>query len=46
LINTPLAKASYLLAKSFGWTPSQLQEMTMAQIAFFSEMIQKDDLTQ
>jgi hypothetical protein len=38
-----LARASYLLAKSFGWTPLQLQDMTMAQIAFYSKMIEEDN---
>jgi len=39
---SPLAEASYLMAKFFGWTPQQLQKMTMAQIVFFTEMIKND----
>ena len=31
----PLAQAAYRLARAFGWTPQQLQAMTMAQINMY-----------
>ena len=42
LAQTPLAKAGYVLAKQFGWSPQQMQEMTMAQIAVYVKMAQED----
>jgi hypothetical protein len=42
LSNAPLLQAGYLLAKEFGWTPGQVQDLTMAQIAAYIELIQQD----
>lgn len=38
-----MAQASFVLAREFGWTPSQVQEMTMAQVSLYLQMIQKDN---
>lgn len=35
-------QASYQLAKAFGWTPTQIQEMTMAQLNLYMQMLQND----
>lgn len=35
-------QASFQLAKAFGWTPAQIQDMTMAQINLYLQMLQND----
>ena len=40
---SPLARSSFVLAREFGWTPSQIQELTMAQVSLYLQMIQKDN---
>ena len=35
-------QASYLLAREFGWTPQQVQTMTMAQISIYLQMLAED----
>jgi len=38
LVQTPLAKACFVLAKEFGWTPEQVSGMTIGQILLYLEM--------
>lgn len=38
----PLVQAHYRLARAFGWTPDQIQGMTMAQVTLFLEMLEQD----
>lgn len=38
LVQAPLAKACYVLAKEFGWTPEQVSGMTIGQILLYLEM--------
>ncbi|MEL6867636.1 MAG: hypothetical protein AAFP19_24640 [Bacteroidota bacterium] len=40
-----MAKAAYVLARHFGWTPDILQKMTMAQINFYMEMLREERTT-
>jgi hypothetical protein len=37
-VQAPLAKACFLLAKEFGWTPEQVSGMTIGQILLYLEM--------
>jgi hypothetical protein len=34
--------ASYVMAREFGWTPQQVQSMTMGQIDLYLEMLEQD----
>ena len=34
--------ASYLLAREFGWTPGEVQQLTMGQVGLYLEMIKQD----
>ncbi len=36
---SPLAKAAYVLAKEFGWTPQQVSELTLGQVLLHLEML-------
>ncbi|MEM6797082.1 MAG: hypothetical protein AAF725_24120 [Acidobacteriota bacterium] len=38
LVQAPLAKACFVLAKEFGWTPEQVSGMTVGQILLYVEM--------
>lgn len=38
LVQAPLAKACFALAKEFGWTPEQVSAMTIGQILLYLEM--------
>jgi len=37
-VQTPLAKACFILAREFGWTPEQVSGMTIGQILLYLEM--------
>jgi hypothetical protein len=38
LVQAPLARACYVLAKEFGWTPEDVSGMTIGQILLYLEM--------
>lgn len=38
-IRTPLTKAVFVLAKEFGWTPSECAELTVGQVMLYLEML-------
>jgi hypothetical protein len=38
LVQAPLAKACFVLAKEFGWTPEQVSSMTIGQILLYLQM--------
>jgi hypothetical protein len=38
VVQAPLAKACFVLAKEFGWTPEQVSAMTIGQILLYLEM--------
>ena len=38
LVQVPLAKACFVLAKEFGWTPEQVSGMTIGQILLYLQM--------
>ncbi|HWI65986.1 MAG TPA: hypothetical protein VNT75_29510 [Symbiobacteriaceae bacterium] len=37
-VQAPLARACFILAKEFGWTPQQVSEMSMGQVMLYLEM--------
>jgi len=43
LVQAPLAKACFVLARQFGWTPEEVSGMTIGQILLFLEMARGDD---
>jgi hypothetical protein len=42
LVQAPLAKACFVLAKEFGWTPEEVSGMTIGQILLYLEMARSD----
>ncbi len=38
-LEAPMAKAAFLLAKEFGWTPQQVNELTLGQIMLHLQMM-------
>jgi len=38
LVQTPLARACFVLAKEFGWTPEEVSGMTIGQILLYLQM--------
>ena len=40
--DTPLLQAAYLLAKTFGWTPGQVMELTMAQVSAYLDLMEQE----
>jgi hypothetical protein len=41
-VQAPLAKACFVLAREFGWTPEQVSGMTIGQILLYLEMARKE----
>ena len=42
MVQAPLAKACFVLAKEFGWTPEEVSGMTIGQILLYLEMIHQN----
>jgi len=40
LVQAPLAKACFVLAREFGWTPHEVSGMTIGQILLYLQMVQ------
>jgi hypothetical protein len=38
----PLARAAYLLAREFGWSPQQVHELTLGQVLLHLEMLKQE----
>lgn len=38
-VEAPLAKAAFVLANEFGWTPQQVSELTLGQVLLHLEML-------
>ncbi len=43
LVQAPLARACFVLAKEFGWTPEEVSGMTIGQILLYLEMSRGGD---
>ena len=41
-VRAPLARACFLLAREFGWTPAECSELTVGQVLLYLEMIARD----
>jgi hypothetical protein len=41
-VQEPLAKACFVLAKEFGWSPQEVGDLTMGQILFYLEMLRRN----
>lgn len=41
-VKAPLTKAVFVLAKEFGWTPSECSELTVGQVLLYLEMLASD----
>lgn len=39
---SPLVRTAYVLAREFGWTPEQIQAMTMAQVSIYLQMAEQN----
>jgi hypothetical protein len=42
LVQAPLARACFVLAREFGWTPEQVSGLTIGQILLFLQMSQNE----
>jgi hypothetical protein len=42
-VRAPLARACFILAKEFGWTPAECAELTVGQVLLYLEMIARDE---
>jgi hypothetical protein len=42
-IKTPLARACFVLAREFGWTPAQCSELTVGQVLLYLEMLSREE---
>lgn len=43
-VQTPLARACFILAKEFGWTPEEVSGMTIGQILLYLEMVHSQEV--
>jgi len=41
-VRAPLARACFVLAREFGWTPMQCAELTVGQVLLYLEMLSND----
>lgn len=41
-LHSPLIKAAYRLSRTFGWTPQQIQSLTMNQIALYLQLLDEE----
>jgi hypothetical protein len=41
-VQEPMAKACFVLAREFGWSPGQISELTLGQVLMYIEMIRKN----
>jgi hypothetical protein len=46
LVQAPLAKACFVLAKEFGWTPEEVSGMTIGQILLYLQMSSNEGVGQ
>jgi len=42
-VKAPLAKACFILAREFGWTPAECSELTVGQVLLYLEMLARDE---
>lgn len=37
-----MVRAAFQLARAFGWTPQQVQELTMAQVSLYVRLLEQE----
>ncbi len=42
LVQSPLVKVCFIMAKEFGWTPMEVSEMTMGQVLLYLETLNQN----
>jgi hypothetical protein len=42
-VQSPLARASFVLAREFGWTPAECAALTVGQVLLYLEMLARDE---
>lgn len=42
-VHAPLARACFVLAREFGWTPEQCSELTVGQVLLYLEMLGREE---
>jgi hypothetical protein len=42
-VKAPLARACFVLAREFGWTPAECSELTVGQVLLYLEMLARDE---
>lgn len=42
-VKAPLARACFILAREFGWTPAQCSELTVGQVLLYLEMLAREE---
>jgi len=42
-VRAPIARACFVLAREFGWTPQQCSELTLGQVLLYLEMIARGE---
>jgi len=42
-VRAPLAKACFILAREFGWTPNECAELTVGQVLLYLEMLSREE---
>jgi hypothetical protein len=42
-VRAPLARACFVLAREFGWTPAQCSELTVGQVLLYLEMLTRKE---
>ena len=40
-LEAPLAKAAFILAKEFGWTPQAVNDLTLGQVLLHLQMLKQ-----
>lgn len=43
-VKAPLAKACFVLAREFGWTPAQCSDLTVGQVLLYLEMLARHEV--
>lgn len=42
-VKAPLARACFVLAREFGWTPAECAELTVGQVMLYLEMLSREE---
>jgi len=45
-VRAPIARACFVLAREFGWTPQQCSDLTLGQVLLYLEMLARGEAPQ